>query len=309
MFKSNTNRIIFFGSFEFAVPTLGALARPVRGTDSNGVKAGYEIIAVVTNSDKPSGRQKMLTPPPVKIAATKLSIAVWQPKNLKIENLNLIENWKLKIENCDLGVVVGYNKIIPPEIFNLPRYGMLNIHPSLLPKYRGPSPVQTAILNGDNETGVTIMQLAKGVDDGDIIAQKAYALSPTSTSEQAHSELFNLGTDLLIKILPDYLTGKIKPQPQDDTKATYTHKFTTKDGEIKNTDTPEQAYNKIRAFNPEPGAYIWLKEREKKLRLKILETELANGQLKLRRVQLEGGRSMNINEFLAGHPNFKENLL
>ncbi|MBI2063596.1 MAG: methionyl-tRNA formyltransferase [Candidatus Yanofskybacteria bacterium] len=156
--RSNT-KIIFFGTADFAVPALEAL-----------VKTGYDIMAVITAPDKPVGRKQILTPPPIKVTAQKLNLEVWQPKNLKIENLNLIENWKLKIGNCDLGVVAAYGKLIPPEIFNLPGHGTLNIHPSLLPKYRGPSPIQSAILNGEKETGVTIMQVDEEMDHGDMVA-------------------------------------------------------------------------------------------------------------------------------------------
>ena len=289
MQKSSTIKVIFFGSFEFAVPVLEAL-----------VKASYDIVAVVTNPDKPSGRQKILTPSPVKLVAQKLGLNVLQPPSLKDPDfLNSLKT-KTYHQKPDLGVVVAYSKIIPPEIFNLPQHGMLNIHPSLLPKYRGPSPVQTVILNGDLETGVTIMKIAEGVDDGDIVANTSHQLSPTVSSEQAHFELFELGTNLLIKILPDYLVGKIKPQPQDNSKATYTHKFKTEDGEIKTNETSEQAYNKIRAFNPEPGTYIWFEKNTKKLRLKILEAEFTNGRLEFKKVQPEGGKPMGIKDFLAG---------
>ena len=298
MQKSSTIRVIFFGSFEFAVPVLETL-----------VKASYDIVAVVTNPDKPAGRKKLLTPPPVKVAAQKLGLDVLQPHSLKDpEFLNSLKTKTYRLKP-DLGVVVAYGKIIPPEIFNLPKHGTLNIHPSLLPKYRGPSPVQTAILNGDIETGVTIMKIAEGVDDGDIVASTSRQLSPTVSSGQAHFELFELGASLLIKTLPDYIIGKIKPQPQDNSKATYTHKFKTEDGEIKTTDTAEQAYDKIRAFNPEPGTYIWFEKNTKKLRLKILEAEFANGRLEFKKVQLEGGKPMGFKEFISGYPNLKNSLL
>lgn len=315
-------RVIFFGSFEFAVPVLDALARPVRNHEgsqcasvSSGVKAGYEIVAVITNPDKPAGRKQTLTPPPVKVAAEKLGLNILQPQILKDPEFLKILNTKYKIQDTNIGIVVGYGKIIPPEIFNLPKHGTLVIHPSLLPKYRGPSPVQTAMLNGDLDTGVTIMKIDEELDHGDIVAATEYKLSPDISYEKAHDALFKLGADLLIKILPEYLAGKIKPIPQEHSKATFTKKFKTEDGEILPGDTPEMAYRKIRAFNPEPGAYIWLNENETKMRLKILSAELINGRLKFKKVQPEGGKPMTIEEFLAGHPaeldhpNFKENLL
>ncbi len=294
----NKVRIIFFGSFEFAVPVLEAL-----------ILAEYNVTAVVTNPDKPSSRKKILTPPPIKIAAQKLGLNILQPRSLKnTEFLNLLKPITYNLKP-DLGIVVGYGKIIPPEIFNLPKHGTLNIHPSLLPKYRGPSPVQTAMLNGDTKTGVTIMKLDEELDHGEIVATTNYQLPTTSSSEEAHTALFKLGAALLIKILPDYLADKIKSQPQDHSRATYTHKFTTEDGEIKQTDTAEQAYNKIRALNPEPGAYIWFTKGNERKRLKILGAELENGRLKLKKVQLEGGKPMVIKQFLVGHPKFSNILL
>ena len=292
-------KIIFFGSFEFAVPTLEAL-----------VLADYDIVAVVANPDKPAGRKKVLTPPPVKVVAQKLGLQVLQPEKLK-GNKEFLDslNTKYLIQNTDLGIVVGYGKIIPPEIFNLPKHGTLVIHPSLLPKYRGPSPVQSAILNGDVDTGVTIMKVDEEMDHGDIIAAADYRLSRDASYEEAHGALFNRGTDLLLKILPDYLAGEIKPKQQDHSKATNTHKFITEDGEIKPTDTAEQAYNKIRALNPEPGTYIWFDRDNKKRRLKILEAELGGGKLEFKKVQPEGGRPMSFKDFLTGHPNFTFRLL
>lgn len=289
--QNNNIKIIFFGSFEFAVPVLKML-----------IKAGYEVVTVITNPDKPVGRKKILTPPPVKVAAQKLGLPILQPPSLKDHEF-------LKLLTTDIGVVVGYGKIIPPAIFNFPKHGTLNIHPSLLPKYRGPSPVQTAILNGDTETGVTIMKLDEEMDHGDTVAISSFQLPATSSSEEIHSALFKLGTDLLIKVLPDYLSGNIRPQPQDHSKATYTHKFTTEDGEIKTTDAAEQAYRKIRALNPKPGVFIWFKKNSKKKRLKILEAELVSGRLELKKVQLEGGKPAGIKEFLAGHSKFSNILL
>ena len=281
------------------MPTLEAL-----------VLADYDIVAVVANPDKPAGRKKVLTPPPVKVVAQKLGLQVLQPEKLK-GNKEFLDslNTKYLIQNTDLGIVVGYGKIIPPEIFNLPKHGTLVIHPSLLPKYRGPSPVQSAILNGDVDTGVTIMKVDEEMDHGDIIAAADYRLSRDASYEEAHGALFNRGTDLLLKILPDYLAGEIKPKQQDHSKATNTHKFITEDGEIKPTDTAEQAYNKIRALNPEPGTYIWFDRDNKKRRLKILEAELGGGKLEFKKVQPEGGRPMSFKDFLTGHPNFTFRLL
>lgn len=291
-------KIIFFGTPDFAVPVLESL-----------VEEGYDIVAVITQPDKPTGRNQIPTPPPIKLAAQKLIIPVWQPKSLKDpEFLNSLKPITYNLKP-DLGIVAAYGKIIPPEILNLPKHGLLNIHPSLLPKYRGPSPVQTALLNGDTETGVTIMKVDEEMDHGPIVANYKLKITSYKSSEEAHTALFKLGADLLIKLLPDYITGKIQLQPQYDSQAIYTHKFTATDGEIKSNESAEQAYNKIRALNPEPGTFVWLKKDEKKLRLKILEANLKNKCLEISRVQLEGGKPMALQEFLAGHPNFKNNLL
>ena len=293
--QESSIKIIFFGSVEFAVPALEAL-----------VSVGHDIVAVVTGPDKPAGRKKILTPPPIKSSAEGLKLNVLQPEILK-NNKALATS--LSSLEPEIGIVVGYGKIIPPEIFNLPLHGTLNIHPSLLPKYRGPSPVQTAILNGDLETGVTIMQLAEGMDDGNIVASVPFTLSSTASLKEAYSQLFKLGTDLLIKTLPDYLSGKIKPKPQDHSKVTITHKFKTEDGEIKSTDTAQTAYNKVRALNPEPGVFVRFNDKGRMVRFKILEASMDGNLLELRIVQLEGGRAMTAKEFRTGHPNFKSFLL
>ena len=292
--QKSSNKIVFFGSFEFAVSVLETL-----------VGAGYNIAAVLTNPDKPAGRNQIPSSPPVKLAAQKLNLPVLQPDSLK--DLNMVKG--LSTVGPDIGIVAAYGKIIPPEIFNLPRHGILVIHPSLLPKYRGPSPVQTAILNGDLNTGVTIMKIDNELDHGDIVAAADYKLSLATFSQEAHAALFKLGAELLIKTLPDYLADKIKPKPQDHSLATFTRKFKAEDGEIKQTDTSETAYRKILAFNPEPGAYVWLENKGKKLRLKILDASFADGKLELKVVQLEGGKAMIAKEFSSGHSNFSENLL
>lgn len=155
-----STKIIFFGTSDFAVPALETL-----------IKEGYEIVAVITNPDEPAGRKKVLTPPPVKIAAQNLGLNILQFPSLKIENL------KLKIPDADVGVVAAYGKIIPAEIINLPRLGILNIHPSLLPKYRGPTPIQTTILNGEKETGVTIIKIDEEVDHGPILTNYKIQIS------------------------------------------------------------------------------------------------------------------------------------
>ncbi len=308
-------KIIFFGTSDFAVPALEAL-----------VKEGYEIIAVVTNPDEPTGRKKIPTPPPVKVAVEKLNLSIWQPQNLKIESLNLIENWKLEIGNCDLGVVAAYGKIIPAEIINLPRLGIINIHPSLLPKYRGPTPIQTTILNGEKETGVTIIKIDEEVDHGNIISKSQISISNGDNYKTLEDKLAELGAELLVKILPDYLAGKIELQSQDHSQATFTRKFTREDARISWAKTAEEIDRQIRALNPEPGVWTTWNGRV----IKILEAgaidgngqigqiSQENGKIKvgtakgfivLKTVQLEGKKPAPAEDFARGNKDFIGSVL
>ncbi len=281
----------------------------------------YDVVTVVTQPDKPVGRKQVLTPPPVKLKAENLKLKVLQPEKLR-SNPEFVEG--LKNLNADIGIVAAYGKLIPPEIFNLPEHGILVVHPSLLPKYRGPSPVQAAILNGDEKTGVTIMKIDEEMDHGDIISSAKYQIPDDVSFNEINNGIWQLGAELLTKTLPDYLVGKIKARAQDHSQATFTKKFITADGEIKPGDTAEIAYNKIRALNPEPGTYFLIYTNGKPTRLKILAAKLAhdknsgsglfeiNGQLALslqngcillETVQLEGGRPLSGAEFVHGHRN------
>ncbi len=298
-------KIIFFGTSEFAVPALEALKNE-----------DYEIAAVITNPDELVGRKKVLTPPPVKIAAQNLDLNILQFPSLKIENL------KLKIPDADVGVVAAYGKIIPAEIINLPRLGILNIHPSLLPKYRGPTPLQTTILNGEKETGVTIIKIDEEADHGPVVAISNKVQVTSKKYEELQEELAKLGAELLIKILPEYLAGKIEPQPQDHSLATFTKKFTRDDAKISWDKTAEEIDRQIRALNPEPG--VWTLWNSKVL--KILEAEIGgegrgqNGQviqkenkiavgttegwIVLKTIQLEGKKATSAEDFVRGNKDF-----
>lgn len=315
-------KIIFFGTSDFAVLTLEAL-----------VKNGYEIITVVTTPDEPAGRKQILTPPPVKIRAQGLGFRVLQPINLKDPKfLNDLYPTPSTL-SPDVGVVAAYGKIIPAEIINIPRHDLLNIHPSLLPKYRGPTPIQSAILNGEKETGITIIKIDEEVDHGPIIGSRVQDIGSSEKYEELETKLAKSGAELLIKILPDYLTGKVKLVEQDHGQATFTKKFTIEDGEIKPNDTAEAAYNKIRALNPEPGTYIWINRKNKKTRLKVLEAQLLsyleaeplskglcekngflalglkNGSLLLKLVQPEGKKPMKGEDFARGNRDFIGTIL
>lgn len=302
MQQQNKLKIIFFGTTEFAVPVLEAL-----------FKNDYGIAMVITTPDKPAGRKQIPTPPPIKIVAEKLNLKILQPQTLKTRTP--------EIENFDMGIVASYGKIIPKEVIDSFPLGIIGVHPSLLPKYRGPSPIQTAILNGDEETGITIFKIDEEVDHGPILTSQRSEIKNKNYEELHDNELAKLGAELLIKILPDYLANKITPVPQNHNEATFTRKFQTEDGEITMNDTAANAYNKIRALNPEPGTFIFVKDK----RLKILEASLSpqrndvhaglfnldgqlglqlkDGLLVLTKVQLEGKKPISGKEFIGGYAN------
>ena len=309
-------RIIFFGTSEFAVLALETL-----------IKEGYEIIAVITNPDEPVGRKKVLTPPPVKVAAQKLGLKVLQPEKLRGNN-EFLKLLTTHYSLLTLGIVAAYGKIIPAEIINLPRLGILNIHPSLLPKYRGPTPIQSTILNGEKETGITIIKIDKEVDHGPIIGFKVQGIESSEKYEELETKLAKSGAELLIKILPDYLTGKVKLVEQDHSQATFTKKFTREDARINWNKAAEEIDRQIRALNPEPGVWtVWdgkilkISEVEQWAPLQACngahckpgqvfqrENKIAvgtgEGLIILKTVQPEGKKQMSAGDFVRGNQNF-----
>ena len=284
--KKENLKIIFIGTSQFAAIILDKLCQ-----------ANLKPVLVITAPDKPVGRKQIITPPPAKLTAEKYDIPISQPK--------VISNFQFPISKPDLIVVAAYGQIIPKEILKIPRYGCLNVHPSLLPKYRGPSPIQAAILNGDKETGVTIIKMTEKVDAGPIIANIKYQISNIKINyETLHNKLAELGTDLLIKTIPLWIKGKIKEKLQDESKASYTKILTKEDGLINWRDPIEKIERQIRAFNPWPGAYTIYRGKM----LKILEADIVNNQLILKKVQLEGKKPMRFEDFLRGHQDFNLNL-
>ncbi len=259
----NSN-FVFFGTDIFAVKVLETLAL-------NNLLPSL----IVTTPDTPQGRHLTLTPPPVKIWAEQNNIPFLQPEKLSSSALPA----------SDLFLVASYGKIIPEKVFNLPKHGTLNIHPSLLPKHRGASPIQSAILNGDTETGVTIMLIDKEVDHGAIVAQEKLTLNGEETFESLRDTLAKLGAELFTKILPDWVDGKIEAKEQNHTEATFTKKITKQDGEIKLTDDPILNYRKYRALSPKPGVYFFDPTGK---RVIIKKAELKNSQYTPLRVIPEG---------------------
>jgi len=202
--------------------------------------------------------------------------------------------------NPDLCIVADYGRIIPSRYLKLPKYGFINIHPSLLPKYRGPSPIQTAIINGDTETGVTIIVVDEEVDHGKIVSSIKYSVLRIKGYKEIEKELAELGAKLLIETLPKYIGGQIKPREQDHSQATFTKMFAREDGRINWKEPVEKIYNQIRALNPEPGTWTMWKNKI----LNIRKADIADGKIQIEVLQLEGKKETTLKEFLNGHPNF-----
>src|SRR5271154_7506251 len=235
-------RIIFMGTAELSCASLEKLA------------GKFSVAAVVTQPDKPKGREMKLQFSPVKTLAHQLNLPVLQPAKARDE-IFISELHGLK---PDLIVVVAYGQILPQSILDLPKFGCVNVHTSLLPKYRGASPIQSAILNGEMETGVTIMKMDAGLDTGEIISQTRTPILPEDNSQMLHDRLAQLGAELLVGTIPDYIAGKTLPKPQPAEGASYAAKIKKKDGKIDWNEPAEKILNRLRAFTPWPGAFTFL---------------------------------------------------
>lgn len=244
-------KIIFFGTPDFATTSLERL-----------IQSRYKPVLVVTQPDMPVGRKQIMTPPPTKILAGENNIPVLQPEKLD-------SSFRLQILEFkpDLMIIVAYGKIIPSNILDIPKYGSLNVHPSLLPKWRGPSPMQYAILHGDKETGVTIMLVDTEVDHGNIVSSFKFRVSGTETTEALSTRLADIGADLLVETIPKWLAGEIESKEQDHKNATYSKIITKEDGHIDWNKSAEEIERQIRAFTPWPGNYTFWDDK----RINILE--------------------------------------
>src|SRR6266699_3583426 len=279
-------RIIYMGTPQFAVPALETL---IAGSKPGLVlQEGYEIVTVITRPDKPSGRGKEVVYSPVKQLALSQEIPVWQPGSLKRqENIEMLAAYQ-----SDLFIVAAFGQILPQAVLDLPRYGTLNIHASLLPKYRGVSPISEAILQGDTETGVTIMLIDAGVDTGPILLQRAIPIAEDDTTGSLTIKLAALGASMLLEALPLWVQGKITPQPQDERLASYTHMLRKEDGEIV-WDRPAIVLARaVRAYSPWPGAYTYWRGKLLKIISAHVEASEAGGEAKPGTVSLrkEHGR-------------------
>ncbi len=307
-------KIIFMGTPEFAIPAFNAL-----------IKNDYKIVAAITAPDAPIGRKQILTPPPIKVEAKKNNIPILQPKKIKEPQ------WMQKIKelNPDLIIVCAFGQIISKEILDIPKLGSINIHPSLLPKYRGASPIQYAILNNEKETGVTIMLMDEQMDHGQILSNSKFQIPNSKfTYIELSKELSELGANLLIKTLPKWINKEIKPQEQNHDEATFTKIIKKEDGKIDWNNSAEKIDAQIRAFNPWPSAYTSFSGKT----LKIIEAEIIENKdnletgkifkinndiavkcevnaLKIKTLQMEGKKPMDIKSFTNGYPNFIDSIL
>jgi methionyl-tRNA formyltransferase len=298
-------RIIFMGTAELSCASLEKLAR----------EENFSVVAVVTQPDKSKGRELKLQLSPVKIIAEKLKLRILQPTKTRDEKF-ISELRELK---PDLIVVVAYGQILPQSILDLPKFGCINVHTSLLPKYRGASPIQSAILNGETETGVTIMKMDAGLDSGEILSQRKIPILPEDDSQTLHDKFAKLGAELLVETIPDFVSGKILPKPQNNSEVTYTKKIKKEDGKIDWNLSAQEILNRLRAFTPWPGVFTFLDRKLLKIwKIEIAEESAKAGKilsadkngivvacgknaLQILELQLEGGRRMSAQEFLAGH--------
>jgi len=273
---------VFFGTPEVASKTLEILK-----------ENGYLPSLIVTSPDKPQGRKMIITPPPVKVWAEKNNIPYIQPKDLDSAQVRPVQG-----PVQDLFIVVAYGKIIPEKLINIPKLGTINIHYSLLPKYRGASPLESALLNGDDTTGITIQQMAFKLDSGPILAQKEISIDKDQTKNGLRDELIKIGGDLLCQTIPSIINQTIIKKPQDESKATHCAKIKKEDGEININDDGEKNYNKYRAFYGWPGTYFFAERHNKKIRVKITQASYENNSFQIKRVIPEGKKEINYSDFL-----------
>ncbi len=297
-------KLLYMGTPEFAVKPLRSL-----------VDAGHEVAGVVTRADKPSGRGRVITPPPVKLAAAGMGFTVYQPK--RVREQEFIQ--ALRGLDLDAVVVAAYGQILPKEILSLPRRGCINVHASLLPRYRGAAPINWAIIKGDEATGITIMQMDEGMDTGAILLQEAIHIDPLDTAGTLTEKLSELGARLITQALRLIVSGGIAPREQDHSKATAAPMLKKEDGLIEWRLTANDIHNRVRGLSPWPGAYGFV---DGKL-IKIMETRVipgrgepgmiytdgqeelkagtGNGMLRITRLQAEGRKPVTAGEFLRGH--------
>jgi methionyl-tRNA formyltransferase len=298
-------RVVFLGTPEFAVPSLNAL-----------VSSGHQVVGVFTQPDRPKGRGNQFAASPVKTAAKAAGLTIHQPERIRRpEIVELVQSLA-----PELMVVVGYGQIIPQTMIDLPKHGILNVHGSLLPKYRGAAPIQWAIANGETKTGVTIMQIDAGLDTGDMLLKASVPIGADETAPELSARLAPLGADLLIQVLEQIATQSIRREKQNEAEATYAPALKKEDGLINWSHPAREIYNRLRGFAPWPGAYTRFRGQQ----LLVLRARVAehvhsapstlqsdkrqlfagcgeNSALELFEVQLGGGKRMSAQAFINGY--------
>lgn len=306
-------RIVFLGTAELACRSLQALAESPE----------IEILGVVSQPDKARGRQLRLTPTAVKTTALQHSLPVWQPQRLRRDE-DLIN--RLKGLSLDLLVVAAYGQILPESVLSIPRFGCINVHTSLLPKYRGAAPIHWAILNGDQETGVTLMKMDAGLDTGEIITQRKTAIGKEETAGELHDRLAALGASFLVESLPTYIRGEFPLHAQVHAEASHARKLTKADAQVDWSRPAVCIHNQIRGLNPWPGTFSHLKLGESQKLIKFwsavlgstdargrpgdilsvssngIEVACGDGSIMITVLQREGAKRLPVAAFLAGFP-------
>src|SRR3989338_5469628 len=304
----NTNKMsskpnfAYFGTSELSVKILDKL-----------IENGYVPSLVITTTDKPKGRKMIMTPPPVKVFAQAHNLKIIQPESLAVKPPlgGLTAKW------LDLFIVASYGKIIPKSILDIPKFGTLNVHPSLLPKFRGPSPIQSFILSGEEKTGVTIMLMDDKIDHGQILLQKEFEARSTKfeirnkfqiqnsenlkrNAKQLEEKLAELGGQMLVDVIPKWIKGEIKAKEQNHSQATFTKKISKEDGLVDlEKNSPELIYRKFLAFQPWPGIYYFAQKNNQKVRIIITDMEMSeSGQLKIKKVKPESKNEMEYEKFM-----------
>lgn len=302
-------RIVFMGTPDLAAT---CLSRLLEASD-------LDIVAAVSQPDRPKGRRMQLQPTPVKTTALNAGIPVLQPE--KARDPAFLE--QLRDLKPHLIAVAAYGQILPQALLAIPRYGCLNVHTSLLPRYRGAAPIQWAILNGDRETGVTLMCIVPELDAGDIVARKRTPITDDDNAQTLHDRLADLGADLLVQTIPDYIAGHLHPTAQQPEGIVHSRKITKADGRVDWTRPAREIWNQVRGLTPWPGAFTHLTGDPKPTLLKLWKAQPGNesgtpgtilsanaeglvvacgqGSLQVLEVQTEGKRRMTVQEFLAGH--------
>jgi methionyl-tRNA formyltransferase len=307
-------KIIFIGTDDIGAPLLEALNKDKR----------FKVALVITQVDKPAGRKMQLTAPPIKSKANELGLDVYQPYNINdADSLKKIKNAK-----ADMIVLMAYGQILKKEILEMPVHGCINIHASILPKYRGASPIQQSLLRGDNETGISIMRMEEKMDTGPVFAMETIKLKDDDNAETLHKKLADLTASATPDILYEIANDELAPKPQDDEKATYCQKIHKTDGNLNWNETAKNLEAKVRAFAGWPGTFTFFNGS----RIKILSAEAREyneegpdgtvvrqgndimvtarrGALLLKQIQMEGKNPQPVNEFIKGHPDFVGSVL